>query len=413
MDQDPSADRVDVGLAMGAHALVHTYELSLPILVTVWSLEFGVGTAVIGLGLSVAYGVFGIGALPGGALADRYGERSLIVGSLLGMGLSFLGLSVAPTFGAVVAALLCWGVAASVYHPAGLALLSRGDDRGDAFGYHGIAGNLGIALGPLATAVLLLAFDWRHVAALLAVPALLAGIAAARRGVDLPDAAARTPVRTDGGVPSIRAVLRESRAMFSGTFAAVFALVMTYGLYYRGILTFLPGLVSDFPALAPVTVGGWTLDPERYFYAGLLAIGAIGQYVGGRLVGRMSTEAGLAGAFGLLALAALLFALGPAGGLLATLALGALLGVALFAAQPFYQAAVADHAASDARGLSYGYTYAGVFGVGALGGALAGLLLTYASPAVLFALLAALAAVGAALAADLRGGGAVRRLVGH
>ncbi|TKX82954.1 MFS transporter, partial [Halorubrum sp. SS5] len=43
---------------------------------------------------------------------------------------------------------------------------------GTALGYHGIGGNLGIALGPLATALLLLAFDWRLVTAALAVPAL-------------------------------------------------------------------------------------------------------------------------------------------------------------------------------------------------------------------------------------------------
>ena len=69
---------------------------------------------------------------------------------------------------AVAFALLVWGVAASVYHPSGLALISKGvDERGTGFAYHGIAGNVGIGLGPLLAAVLLLFFDWRAVAGLL------------------------------------------------------------------------------------------------------------------------------------------------------------------------------------------------------------------------------------------------------
>jgi MFS family permease len=68
-----------------------------------------------------------------------------------------------------------------------------------------------------------------------------------------------------------------------------------------------------------------------------------------------------------------------------------LLGVCLFVVQPFYQATVAEYTPAGTRGLSYGYTYLGVFGVGALGGAVAGGVLTLSGPAALFAVLAGFA----------------------
>jgi MFS family permease len=73
--------------------------------------------------------------------------------------------------------------------------------------------------------------------------------------------------------------------------------------------------------------------------------------------------------------------------------LGAAIGFCLFFVQPFTQATVAEYSPADARGLSYGYTYLGVFGIGAFGGAVAGAVLTYAAPAELFVVLAGVAVV--------------------
>jgi len=398
-----SNDRSIVGVAMLAHAMVHTYELSIPILVTVWLDVFSVTEATIGLVVSAGYALFGLGALPGGVLADTYGSRPLIIACLAGMGGSFLLLSVAPGVGLVAVALLVWGAAASVYHPSGLSLISKGvSQRGTAFAYHGMAGNLGIAFGPLATAVLLLAFDWRTVAGLLAVPAALAVLLALV--VDFDETA--SVEATDGGtsadskadtVSSLSELVSESRRLFTVGFASVFAVVMLSGLYYRGVLTFLPDMLSDLPLFDPVTVGARTLEPSRYLYAGLLVVGIVGQYAGGKLTDRMRTERGLAMGFGGLALVAVLFVPAANAGLVALLAISAVLGFALFFVQPFYQATVAEYTPAGLRGLSYGYTYLGVFGVGALGAAMAGFILTYASSSGLFIVLAAIAGTASLL----------------
>jgi MFS family permease len=419
-------DRSIVALVMLAHGMVHTYELSIPIFVSIWLTEFDVvnlgltqfevTAATLGLVVTAGYGLFGLGALPGGVLVDRIGSRRLISVCLFGMAGSFVLLGLSPNLLVVTLALLCWGAAASVYHPAGLALISKGvDERGTGFAYHGIAGNVGIGLGPLLTAVLLMFLDWTTVAMLLSLPALGAAAYALRAQFDetaAVDAGSGGSSKADAGVDSLAEFVSESKRLVAGGFVVVFLVVMSSGLYYRGVLTFLPDLLSGLDQFAAVPLAtllpagisdllgveagsGRTLQPERYFYSGLLMVGVLGQYAGGKLTDRVPLEWGLVGAFGGLAVLAVLFLPVASAGLAPLLVFGAVLGFSLFVIQPFYQATVAEYTPPGTRGLSYGFTYLGVFGVGALGGALAGAILTYATPAVLFTVLAGIAVAGA------------------
>jgi MFS family permease len=402
-------DRSIVGLVMAAHAMVHTYELSIPVLIPIWLGEFGVidvgvaqfpvNEATLGALVTAGYALFGLGALPSGVLVDRLEARRLITACLLGMGVSFLLLAVAPSPLAIGLALVVWGVAASVYHPSGLSLISRGvTQRGHAFAYHGMAGNVGIAVGPFVTILLLLVFDWRLVVGLLAVPAAVAAVAAVR--VDIDEHAAVSDGgsgRASSDIDSLADFLADAKMLFASAFAVVFLVTFFSGLYYRGVLTFLPELLSDIPVLPAVELGGRTFRAGDYVYVGLLMVGVLGQYAAGTLTDRYRPELGILGGFGALAVVAVLFLPAAAIGLPALLVVAALLGFFLFSVQPFYQASVAEYTPAGKRGLSYGFTYLGVFGVGALGAVLAGTLLAYFSPERLFLVLAALAAVAAVL----------------
>jgi len=404
-------DRAITALVMLAHGAVHTYELAIPIFVVAWIDQFEVislgvaqlpvNTATVGAMVTVSYGLFGVGALPGGVLVDRLGSRRLISACLAGMGLSYLLLGLAPNMPVIGLALVVWGVAASVYHPSGLSLISRGvEARGNAFAYHGMAGNAGIAVGPLVTIILLVVLDWRLVVGVLGVPAIVAAFYAIR--VDIDEHAAVTAAnggddRAGTGVSSLAEFLGASRTLLLSSFFVVFAITFFSGLYYRGVLTFLPELLRDVPSLAPVTFGGRTFEPGDYLYVGLLMVGVLGQYVGGKLTDRGAPEWGLFASYGALAVIALLFLPAAAIGLPALLVAAALLGFFLFFVQPFYQASVAEYSPPEARGLSYGFTYLGVFGVGALGAVIAGTMLTYFSPEQLFVVLAGLGAGGSIL----------------
>ena len=411
-----AAERRIVGFTAGSHGLVHTYELSIPILLTVWVGEFSTTAAALGVVVTLGYGLFGVGALPGGILVDRFGSKPLILACLAGMAGSFLAVSLAPTLPVLAVAVAIWGLTASVYHPAGLSLLSTSvDQRGTALGYHGIGGNLGIALGPLATALLLLAFDWRLVTAALALPAVAVAAYGVTVDVDValssadpePGASAAdggpNGDSTGGasGEVSLSSVATDTRILIAGGFLLVFAFVTFSGLYYRTFLTFLPDLLGDvlgglvdLQLVDPESPYADQFDAGRYLYVAVLTVGVFGQFLGGRIADRVPPERGLMALMGILSALALLFI--PATGTIATfVAVSLALGVALFTVQPLSQATVAAYSPSEARGLSFGYTYVGIFGIGALGSTLAGTILTRAGPSELFVVLAIIAALGA------------------
>jgi MFS family permease len=403
-------DRSILGFVMVSHAIVHTYELSIPILMTIWLVEFSTTAAALGVAVAIGYGLFGVGALPSGLLVDRFGSRLLIVGCLAGMGLSFVALSLAPNILWMAATLAFWGAAASIYHPAGLTLISNGlEERGRGFAYHGMAGNAGIAGGPLVTAVLLLVFDWRVVVAALAIPAIFAAVLGMVTSFDPTAAVEVTHEGRGRRTPaSIVEFVTETRRLFTVAFLFVFAIVAFNGLFYRGVLTFLPDLLGDFLTAA---IGDFrpgiidqdspiaeAFDLSQYLYVGLLTVGIGGQYLGGRLTDSIEPDRGLIVMLSVLTAIALLFVPAARIGLSGLLLAGFALGFAMFAMQPLTQATIAKYSLPESRGLSFGYTYLAIFGIGALGSAIAGTIITYASVSAMFVVLAGFSVTGAALA---------------
>ncbi|MFC4988495.1 MFS transporter [Saliphagus infecundisoli] len=403
-----SNDRSIAGFTMTGHALVHWFETSIPIFLVVWLAEFDVGVALVGVVVALGYAPFGLGALPGGILADRFGTKRLILSCLAGMSLAFLAIAAAAlveSIYAIAVGLVLWGVAASVYHPAGLSLISTGvEERGTVFAWHGIAGNVGIALGPFVAATLLIVLEWQYVAALLALPGLVAVAYGLRAEFD-PQAAAETTDEESTKSLSPAELLGSSRALFASAFAIVFVLVTFEGLFYRGTLTYLPEILQGLPAMDGVDLGAGLegIEPGQYVYVALLVVGMAGQYAGGKLTDRVRAARGLAAIFAILALLALAFVPVSGLGLPVIVAYCAVLGFFLFAIQPFYQEAVAVYTPPDGRGLSYGYTYLGEFGFGAASIAIGGFVLG-SSLELFFAMLAGFALVGASLAVALAAG---------
>lgn len=397
-------DRSILSITMLGHGMVHAYELAIPIFIIIWMDELQISAAVIGIVVAIGYALYGIGAVPSGVATDAYGSKRLLIVCLLGMGGSFLLLGLAGGLVGISVALLFWGAAASIYHPAGLRLISTGiSRRGTGFAYHGIAGNLGIAVGPLIAVLLLIALEWRVVAIVMALPALAAAGYTAYVSVD---ETAEIPERDggsieDGSLRSVGELLRETRLLFVGGFVLVFPIVILEGFFYRGVLTFLPNVLASYPSLEAVTIADREVDPARYVYVGLLFVGMGGQYVGGKLSDRMPPERAVIGAFAALAVLSALFVPAATVGLIPLLVVSALLGFVLFGEQPLLQAMVADYSSSDVRGLSYGYMFLGVFGVGALGAAFSGALLAYTTQQIMFLLLAVVPTIAAVLAATL------------
>ena len=343
-----------------AHALVHALELTYAALLLRIGDEFDLGKGVLGIIATVGAFAFGAGALPGGALVDRLGTQRVLYFCFLGAagGALLVGLSPSAAFLAVFLALL--GLAIGLYHPAGLALIAQGAARrGIALGYHGVAGNIGIALAPAIAVGFSAAFGWRSAYFFLAALAL--ALAVVLRLIRLPTPAAAVPVAAPAASdPRPRA-------------AALLPLLLVYlafvlnGFIYRGSITFLPTHIEEQVHVSVLGIDEKTL--AGYLTTAALLMGAGGQYLGGSLSQRYRLER-LAAPIALTLVPALLL-MGVSSGL----ALVAAAGVFIFfnfSAQPVYTGLIADYSPERALGRSYGISFFAAFGLGSSAATFAG-----------------------------------------
>ncbi|MHC3438060.1 MFS transporter [Natrialbaceae archaeon A-gly3] len=399
---DPNDRSITVFTSL-AHAIFHTYELSIPLFVVFWLTEFDVSAALLGTVLAVGYGLIGLLAPISGVLADVHGSRRLITLSILAMAAGFFVLALATNVYTLAAAVVVWGTGASLYHPAGLSLISRNAERrGTVLAIHGAGGNVGTAAGPILTATLLIALEWRLVVLCLLVPAVVAVALGFRIDFEEADGRRKDGGRRDGGIgPLAERMYVDSIALLSVGFLVAFAAILTYGVYYRGLLTFLPEIIRDLGVVEVRPVGGLDVDAAQYVYAALLTVGIAGQYAGGKLTERIRSEYAMLATLAALGVLAAAFFPSVNVGLPAFLLVCVLIGFFLYATAPIYQAVIADYSAETLHGLSYGYAYLGMFGIGAAGASIAGVLLTYAGSMSLFLALSAAAFLGCLIVISL------------
>lgn len=354
-----AGERRVVGVAALLHSIVHANILSIPVfLERAWRIEFTQDDATLGLLAATAYVAFGAGSIPFGYLADRRGSPRLLLTCVAGILGGLASLSLSPSLLAVAGSLAILGLFSGIYHPTGLALISRGVGApGRAMGWHGVGGSLGVAFGPAAVGALLaLGWPWRSVAAALLAPAAVALVVlVASRIRDAPSARAAVSFGA-----SVRPVL-------AGSFPLVLLVYLFAGIAYWGSLTFLPRFVGT----------------ESYVV--LLALGAVGQLAAGHLADRPRSERVLV-VLSLLAGGLLLVIASPAAAAFAPVPWA--FGLLLFSLEPLQNSLVTATVPPDRRGLAFGMTFLSVFGLGSVGAVLAGVLLREGQVTILFAVLA-------------------------
>jgi len=223
-----------------AHAATHYVELIYPTL-AVGLVAQTPGVDSIEEALSWSFGgylLFGLGALPAGMAADRLGGRRVILAGLAVAGVSTC-LAAASSPGWSLALALCGiGLGASLYHPAGTGLLSRAvAARGRALGINGIYGNVGIALSPLVTALLVESIGWQGSFLVTGIAILLATLAFSRLRISEPGRAPQPPTAETGASPNAR------RAVVA--FVLLCAAATLGGFAYRGNTVAQPALFAQ------------------------------------------------------------------------------------------------------------------------------------------------------------------------
>lgn len=415
MSPEPRPREWPILLVTGiAHAWCHT-------LITMFSPFVAPREPVPGGGLAAALGtdvegtgwavtgmtcLFGLAAVPAGFLVARWGPRAMLALFLAGGATAVATTALAGSPPLFLLGMLAIGGAAAIYHPAGLTLVSREiRKRGAGFGIHGALGNVGIALAPaLAFGLARWLGGFRAAFLLLAFP-----------GVPLAAAALALP--PGPGSEADRALEAEGSDRGAGPLRTglLLATISLVGMAYRGMMTYLPALLGGMAAGIPA---GLLPDAARTGAAlatGALAVGVLGQLLGGALSDRFRGEAletvfllvagaGLAaaGVAGALALGDGTGAAHPGASLsFLALASAGLAALAIFGQQPVKNGLVARYVPRSRRGEAYGFYFAIDFGVGALGAGIGGVAIARAGIGQAFMLLGGLAAGGMVLAALL------------
>ena len=138
-----------------------------------------------------------------GLWSDRRGAMWLLPAGVAVAGVGIALAADAPSYWLVLLLVLISGVGSAAYHPEGskFAGFVSGRKRASGMAWFSIGGNLGFALGPIATTAVVAAFDLRG-GLILAVPAVLVAAAflvgaSYLRGFAPEPGAARTPVGDD------------------------------------------------------------------------------------------------------------------------------------------------------------------------------------------------------------------------
>jgi len=129
--------------------------------------DFDISRTQIGIGFAGMWLTYGITQYPSGVLADKYGERLIILVAVGGTAVSSLFLAIAPVFAVFLLCLVVLGGVAGLHYTVGTTLLSRTwDEMGFAVSIHSMGAPLAGLLAPVSAAWVGAKYGWRSAVAL-------------------------------------------------------------------------------------------------------------------------------------------------------------------------------------------------------------------------------------------------------
>jgi len=347
-----------------AHFFTHFYEMIFPALAIPLMISLKMDLAEV-LKLSfLMYLLYGLTALPWGMVADRFNNRSTLIIFFAGTSLGAILTALSGTPVSMMLSLAVIGSFASIYHPAGMGLISLGiRNRGMALGINGVAGNLGLISAPFATGLLNWLVGWEATYLIIGAMGIIWGIILFTVDID------ETPVHADLEEDASGPRNGNNNSM---KYFLILCVAMTLaGLVYRGNSVVLPAYLelkasflwnllrgTDLPNLTGAKTVAATLLTSLIYMVGIL-----GQILGGRFADRYDLR------WMYLAFHAFSLPFVILMGLVSQELLVISAGIYIFFSlgmQPIENSLVARYTPSRWRSTGYGIKFILVFGIGSL-----------------------------------------------
>ncbi len=346
-----------------AHFLAHFYELIFPALAIPLMISLNMNLGDV-LKLSfLMYLLYGLTALPWGMIADRFNNRITLIIFFAGTGLGAILTAFATTRTSMMFSLAIIGFFASIYHPAGIGLISLGmKNRGMALGINGIAGNLGMVSAPFAAGLLNWLIGWEATYMMIGFFSIIWGVILFMVAIN------ETPIHAEEKI-YVPDTLNSNNTM--KYFIILCVVVTIAGLIYRGNSIVLPAYLElkasflwDF--LRDMNLPN--LTGAKTAAAAMLAsliymVAVIGQVVGGRIADKYDLRWMYLAFYSLSLPFLILMALTSQVLLVVSAAMYIFFALGV---QPIENSLVAKYTPKRWRSTGYGIKFILVFGIGSL-----------------------------------------------
>jgi predicted MFS family arabinose efflux permease len=294
--------------------------------------------SAMGLALTGLWGVYALTQFPSGVLADRFGERPLLLAGLVGTAVGMALIAVAPSFALYGTFVLVLGVGTGLFFAPASSLLSRlFAERGAALGWLTAAGALAGVAYPAVGSYVGDVYGWRvavGIGAVVAVPALAATVAF------VPRVRPAQPERRFAAAVDL-ARIRGLLSRPSVAYTTLLAIVVSFT--FQGVSSFLPTFLIEYRGLDPTLAG--------VAFGVVFGLSTLSQPVAGRVSDRLSRDVAIAASVAVTAvgIVVLLVVPGTAGVVVGTGVLG--VGIAW---PGVLQARFMDQFSDDERGYGFG-----------------------------------------------------------
>ena len=371
-----------------AHYISHVMQLALPSLFPLLHTVFGVGFTELGLVATLFYAASGLGqAFVAGLLVDHYGGHRILLWGLAAMSGSIFLAGAATSYWMFLPLALFAGLGNSVFHPAGLSILSlrvKETRLGRAYALHAIAGALGYATSPVVVTTVAIFCTWRIALVVCGIAGFVVTAVIFVNRSSLVCASKRTEASPADNAP------QQTRYL-----DVLLSPVIMMGFAYFALTSFSGQGVQTFGITSFIVGYGFTLRIATLAVTAYLVGNAVGIVAGGVLADRTSKHHRVATSGMAVASALMLLVSGVHGFAGMVVPVMVVAGMAYGVTQPSRDIIIRKAAAGGALGSVFGFVYSGFDLGSATAPLLFGAILDHHAPHAVFLTIATTLALAA------------------
>ena len=164
-NSEPTNGRVVLGTCGVGHAVHDGFIEGIPMFLPIWTTAFALSLTQAGLLNTIAIGVMAAIQIPASLLAEKIGERTVLVFGTATAGFAYIMAFGATGYTSLILVMVMLGLGTGVQHPLGSSLVSGAYSsavRRTAIGIYNFAGDIGKVALPASGAAMLVYFSWQE-----------------------------------------------------------------------------------------------------------------------------------------------------------------------------------------------------------------------------------------------------------